>query len=35
MVVMDQGLFASAKHDWETPPDLFAKLDAEIGRAHV
>lgn len=24
-------LFASGKDDWQTPPDLFAKLDAEFG----
>jgi len=28
---MDRVLFSSSRHDWETPPELFAELDAEFG----
>ena len=29
--MVDKALFSSERHDWETPPDLFAKLDREFG----
>lgn len=28
--MIDDVIFSSARHDWETPPELFAELDAEF-----
>ena len=30
-MTVSRSLFSSATCEWETPPDLFAKLDAEFG----